>query len=660
MSVSKITEAELADMMLDLAVTDEELQQYLQIEEDPTGAFVPVLRPNPKRVKESDFESAVFLNVFNELARRRRNLRYRKRVKNWQGVKVVAEGDSWFQYPIFLTDTIDHLTNLEKFDYAIYCASEAGDLLENMVLENELSQAVADNDPDVVLLSGGGNDMVGKGRLLHMIHSFDKKLRPEEYPNEKFSEFLDKLEELYRRLFDRLLRMKPHLKLVVHGYDFVLPDNGKWLGKPLKKAKINSVALQKKIAKEFINRFNERLIALQEEYKGSVFYADCRGLITKKKDWYDELHPSSEAFLAVAEKFDECIKRALSSGGLEGSVNLPKPLYERVGQSMSYKVPPATIANLNQLSEKKYSEIVHARAEDVLRRPIAQPKNIAERRAIEQEMTAFLEKVHRESNFLPSSFLELGVQRAQAVCRIVTETTYGSGFLIATRDYVMTNNHVISTKSQAAASIAEFDYDEDDELYTVRFDPDRLFITDRELDFTIIACESAGLPQSITPLPFLRDPATVTRNERVNIIQHPSGRSKELAIHDNKVSYVYDRVLRYTTDTEPGSSGSPVFNNQWDLVAIHHAGWEDNLGGATNEGVRMGAIAEFLMAQTPNDPDVEALTHAIADTRSGAPEPTARPALKASSGHATLRTLGSELSVKLISDFGDLELTLRK
>lgn len=92
----------------------------------------------------------------------------------------------------------------------------------------------------------------------------------------------------------------------------------------------------------------------------------------------------------------------------------------------------------------------------------------------------------------------------------------------------------------------------------------------------------------------LQDPETVTRGERVNIIQHPRGRLKELSLHDNKVTYVYDKVIRYTTDTEPGSSGSPVFNNQWDLVALHHAGWAEPDGGATNEGVRMTEIVAYL------------------------------------------------------------------
>jgi endonuclease/exonuclease/phosphatase family metal-dependent hydrolase len=58
---------------------------------------------------------------------------------------------------------------------------------------------------------------------------------------------------------------------------------------------------------------------------------------------------------------------------------------------------------------------------------------------------------------------------------------------------------------------------------------------------------------------------------------------------------VLDKVVRYRTDTEPGSSGSPVFNNSWDLVALHHAGWRDGTNTATNEGIRLAAIVSHLI-----------------------------------------------------------------
>jgi len=100
----------------------------------------------------------------------------------------------------------------------------------------------------------------------------------------------------------------------------------------------------------------------------------------------------------------------------------------------------------------------------------------------------------------------------------------------------------------------------------------------------------------------------------VNIVQHPQGRRKEVSLHDNKVGYVYDKVIRYSADTEPGSSGSPVFNNQWELVALHHAGWATDDGGAENEGVRLAAIVEHLLGDNAESSAITDLIPAPGDS----------------------------------------------
>jgi endonuclease G len=85
--------------------------------------------------------------------------------------------------------------------------------------------------------------------------------------------------------------------------------------------------------------------------------------------------------------------------------------------------------------------------------------------------------------------------------------------------------------------------------------------------------------------------------QHINIIQHPSGRRKEVALQRNNITNIYTTRIRYTTDTEPGSSGSPVFNNEWDLIAIHHAAGEwDSTNGVwvNNEGMRIDKIVADL------------------------------------------------------------------
>jgi endonuclease G len=98
-------------------------------------------------------------------------------------------------------------------------------------------------------------------------------------------------------------------------------------------------------------------------------------------------------------------------------------------------------------------------------------------------------------------------------------------------------------------------------------------------------------------------------DQRLNVVQHPRGRRKEVAIQDNKVTAIYANFVRYTSDTDYGSSGSCVLNNSWDLVALHHArgdqapeGWYLN-----NEGVRIDKIAADLVATLSGSTDGQAI-----------------------------------------------------
>jgi V8-like Glu-specific endopeptidase len=87
----------------------------------------------------------------------------------------------------------------------------------------------------------------------------------------------------------------------------------------------------------------------------------------------------------------------------------------------------------------------------------------------------------------------------------------------------------------------------------------------------------------------------------VNIIQHPAGQSKVIALYHNVVAYVDDRRVQYLTDTLPGSSGSPVFDSQWRVVALHHSGgWLTEPGSKKaffrNEGIHVHCLRAGVMA----------------------------------------------------------------
>lgn len=630
MPTKTITQQELINKILDLDTSDDELTKYFVLDDQASEAFAPKVKPNANLVADNGLEGAFVINTFNSLARARRNRKYRRRIKNWSGVKIVAEGDSWFQYPLILKDTIDQLIDRDHFQYAIYGLSGAGDLLSNIVKEDEISEAIENENPDVFLISGGGNDMVGDGRMATLVHKFTANRKPETYPNDKFDLFLNELETLYRGLFTRLLANKPHLKILCHGYDNAIPQEGNWLGKPLEKQGINDKVLQRQIVAVMIGRFNNRLKEVAGEFAGSVYHVDCQKVVGTKSKWHDELHPKNDGYFKVAKKFDEIIQLAMAE-------NAPSPAIELetvAPNTLTSKTnAPIVLPKLSKLNNHDFLNLVVKRAETVMEKRVAIPKTRYERKQLEKDINDHFEKIHHDNNFLPSSFLEKGVRRAQSVCRIVTETHLGSGFLIGSRDFIMTNNHVLPDTETAAGSRAEFDYDEDDILYTVSLDPSRFFITDVELDFTIVACNPDPLPADIEAIELLRDPDTITRGERANIIQHPRGRKKEISLHDNKVKYVYDLSIRYTSDTEVGSSGSPVFNNEWNLVALHHAGWSEPNGAAINEGMRIKAIVDFLLAENNNESTVmlNSLIDHITDDENLPPHPASKNSNRAGS-----------------------------
>jgi len=84
-------------------------------------------------------------------------------------------------------------------------------------------------------------------------------------------------------------------------------------------------------------------------------------------------------------------------------------------------------------------------------------------------------------------------------------------------------------------------------------------------------------------------------NTPLFIVQHPQGKPLKLALDTNAVLKVNSNGTRvtYRTNTEPGSSGSPVFNANWELVALHHSG-DPAWTPTWNEGVPFGAIVALL------------------------------------------------------------------
>jgi Trypsin-like peptidase domain/Concanavalin A-like lectin/glucanases superfamily len=192
----------------------------------------------------------------------------------------------------------------------------------------------------------------------------------------------------------------------------------------------------------------------------------------------------------------------------------------------------------------------------------------------------------------------------------------GTGFLVG-ENYLLTNHHVLPDAATAQQCFAQFGYEgelRDCGISEYDFDPQSFFVSDPELDYTLIQLKpnpyskrTAGYKfdwinlveseeLSAPPLSTAQskqlfdelkklgygeeairsrlypDPDDATGKlpgNRTAIIEHPRGRRKEIVLNNNIIVRKTFNNLTYTTDTDYGSSGSPVFNMNWQLIALN-------------------------------------------------------------------------------------------
>lgn len=219
--------------------------------------------------------------------------------------------------------------------------------------------------------------------------------------------------------------------------------------------------------------------------------------------------------------------------------------------------------------------------------------------------------------FLDVMYFERGRRAANCVARVATQygKPAGTGTIVAPGLF-LTNAHVIPSREEAAHYVIEIDMERDisgtlREISRFRLDPAACLVISpvEALDFTLVGIgarvDGARNLDDYGFIPLLDTPDKHSLGEVANIIQHPDGRFKEIVLHENRLVARDNTsmVLHYVADTQPGSSGSPVFNNQWEIIALHHwAGPFREVVGidgmalmpTINEGIRISAVARAL------------------------------------------------------------------
>ena len=231
-----------------------------------------------------------------------------------------------------------------------------------------------------------------------------------------------------------------------------------------------------------------------------------------------------------------------------------------------------------------------------------------------------MERVLGTVRYRSLTWFRTGMERCRAVARIenLTEDGVGTGFVVEgpslhpalPERVLVTNGHVVPEGLDPRDCVVVF-HGLDGSGATVRHRVVRRWwyapSAAPGLDTSLL--EIADCPGEVVPVPLAGQLPNLAATDppRAYLIGHPRGLTQpQFTLQDN-VLLDYDAVrLHYRSPTEPGSSGSPVFDSQWQLIGLHHAGGFDmprlhNRGGTydANEGISVLAIVAALRERAP-------------------------------------------------------------
>jgi endonuclease G len=223
----------------------------------------------------------------------------------------------------------------------------------------------------------------------------------------------------------------------------------------------------------------------------------------------------------------------------------------------------------------------------------------------------------RTRDFQHVRYVERARKAANAVGRLVNGTSDQGTFFMISSELLITNHHVLPNRKSARKFEAQFGFELDEDGSTravtrFKLDPDAFFLADRDtaMDYAVVALGKrvAGdaTLEEIGSCPLPRNGTLHGVGTYLNIIQHPDDQHKQIVMRENRLVCIPGNLLVYTTDTDPGSSGSPVFNDAWQVVGLHH--WGGTTGTITlpagitlpdrvNEGIRASIIVQALDAR---------------------------------------------------------------
>ena len=251
-------------------------------------------------------------------------------------LNIVAEGDSWFAYsPEWFisgkpSNLIKHISSFTRKKANFLSLASNGDEAVDMLSGKQKHTLIEiirwyENNRDIrpvdlLLFSGGGNDLVGEGDFERFIVRDAEGITDasECIEMDRLERKILEISLAYEELLDIRDYYSPDTIVMTHTYDYPYPsDQGAeflggliktkaWVKRFMDKAHIEH-SLQADVIKIFMDRMAEKILDIQERRDGFIV-VDTRKTLQGKKWWLNEIHPDSKGFKKIARKIYKRMK----------------------------------------------------------------------------------------------------------------------------------------------------------------------------------------------------------------------------------------------------------------------------------------------------------------------------------------------------------------
>ena len=232
-------------------------------------------------------------------------------------LNVLAEGDSWFDYPLS-RDTIGWITATGKPNPLILSLAHHGDAAVDMLGVAQRQRIIKNlRDPDngafdALLFSGGGNDIAGDRFCLWVLKFVTGTDPAHGVDRDRLGAMLGVIRAAYVDLFKIRDEIAPNCTIFLHAYDFALPTGegvcgfGPWLRPSLDFRGWTTPSTAAGIVKEVLRSFDTVLSQLEQQFP-KVVYVRTQGTLSAG-DWANELHPTEDGFKKIADLFVQALR----------------------------------------------------------------------------------------------------------------------------------------------------------------------------------------------------------------------------------------------------------------------------------------------------------------------------------------------------------------